>query len=81
MAALALRRMACPLPSSTLREDIIQLWRNEVTRRERRRLLRRLARHDARLIADMGIDVEEVGGAVEGTWDEWHPERILRHLP
>lgn len=81
MAALTLRTMVRPLPGSTLVDDLGQLWRNEMARRERKRLLRGLARRDARLIADMGFDPEEVRRAAEDTWDEFRPELMLRSAP
>lgn len=81
MAALALRTMVCPLPGATLRDDFVQLWRNALARRRHRRLLRQLGRLSPRLIADMGFDPDEVLGAAENSWDEWHPDRMLRSAP
>lgn len=81
MAALALRLVAHPLPASSLAGDIVQVWRNEMARRERRRLLRHLSRLDARLIVDMGFDPTEARAVVENSWDELRPELMQRSAP
>ena len=76
MTTLAITLPVRPLAGRSLRDDLAQLWHNEVARHRHRRLLRQLSRRDPRLVADMGFDPEEVQAAAEGTWDELHPERV-----
>lgn len=70
-----------PLAGTSLVDDVAQLLRNHAARRDRRRLLRGLSRIAPRQLVDMGLDLAEVRDAVEGSWDEWHPDRLLRRAP
>jgi uncharacterized protein YjiS (DUF1127 family) len=81
MTTLTITVPVCPLVGRSLRDDLVQLWRNERARRQQRRLLRGLARLSPRLIADMGIDPDAARAAAEDSWDEWHPDRMLRSAP
>ena len=81
MTGLAVELPVRPLAGLTLRDDVAQLLRNAMTRRQHRRLMRQLARRDARLVADMGFDPEDVRAAAEGSWDEFRPELMLRSAP
>ena len=55
-----------------------QLWSDLLARWQHRRLLVRLSRHGPRLLRDLGLSPEEVAAALEGSWDELHPERLRR---
>jgi hypothetical protein len=81
MTTLAITLPVRPLVGRSLHEDLVQLWRNQMARHRHRKLLRKLARYSPRLIADMGGDPEAARLAVENSWDEWHPERMLRSAP
>lgn len=81
MTSLAITLPVRPLAGRSLRDDLIQLWRNELARRQHRRLLRQLGRRSPRLIADMGFDPDQARATVENSWDEWHPDRLLRSAP
>ena len=70
-----------PLAGTTFRDDLVQLARNWRARQQQRSLMRQLARRDPRLLADMGLDPCDVRSAVENTWDEFRPERMLRSAP
>lgn len=65
-----------PLGGATLWHDLVHLLRE---RRQRRRLLRGLARHHGHLLLDMGFDPDEVRAAMElSAWDAWRPELVWR---
>jgi uncharacterized protein YjiS (DUF1127 family) len=81
MTTLAISLPVRPLAGASLQDDLRQLARNMAARRQQRRLMRQLARLDARLIADMGFDPQAAREAVENSWDEWHPDRMLRSAP
>ncbi len=81
MTTLALEIPVCELPGSTFVDDIRQLLRNEIARRQRKHLFRRLSRMSPRLLADMGVDPDEARRAAESSWDELRPDLMLRNAP
>lgn len=76
--ALSVTPISHRLEGTSLLDDLLQLLRNHMARRELRRLLRGLSRISPRQLADMGFDPAEVRDAADGSWDEWHPHRMLR---
>jgi|GEM_PF-2904818 hypothetical protein len=50
-------------------------------RRRERALLVALSRRSPRLLADMGVDAEQVYAALDGSWDEVDPARLRPGLP
>ncbi|WP_159590804.1 hypothetical protein [Chelativorans xinjiangense] len=56
-------------------------WRAMRLHRRERRAMVAISRLDPRLISDMGFDPELIYEALDGSWDEVDPARLLRHLP
>ncbi|MEX0955650.1 MAG: DUF1127 domain-containing protein [Rhizobiaceae bacterium] len=56
-------------------------WRAFVAHRRERSTVIALARLSPRMLRDMGIDPERVYEAVDGSWDEIDPHRLVRILP
>ena len=56
-------------------------WQAFVQHRRERRTVVALARLSPRILRDMGIDPERVYEAVDATWDEVDPHRLVRILP
>lgn len=65
-------REACENTTRALVAAPHTLWQALLARIARKWLLRRLSRHDARLLRDMGFDPSEVYGEFEGTLYELH---------